>query len=435
MSSKAKYLFFVTDKYPYGNSEAFIENEIEILNRYFDKIFVIPMGLTVDGRKVRSMPDKCVLVPAANRDFIYKNGAPSVGTRVLWTIKHMLLWTAMCFFSPELYCEIKNAGNEGKLSLAVVKDIVRALAPEIRNRIYLKKYFKDIKGLKGDAYIYSYWTRLSVCSMQKICDDILHIKPRKTVCRAHGADLYDDRKKSGYLPFRTKIVKTVDNVYTISDNGYSYLSSLYAEQKDKIKLSYLGTKDYGINNDTKDKKNIRIASCSYVVPVKRLNLIIDALSIIDVDNIEWIHLGGGNDLAAMKAYADRKLAGRIKYEFKGNMANGDIIEFYKKNYIDLFINFSESEGLPVSIMEAMSFGIPVIATDVGGTADAVIPGYTGYLIDKDFRINEAADKITDFITMPISEHQKFRINSRNFWEKHFFAESNYIDFAEELIDK
>ena len=40
-------------------------------------------------------------------------------------------------------------------------------------------------------------------------------------------------------------------------------------------------------------------------------------------------------------------------------------------HIDLFINTSSSEGVPVSIMEALSVGIPIIATDVGGTKEIV----------------------------------------------------------------
>jgi L-malate glycosyltransferase len=50
---------------------------------------------------------------------------------------------------------------------------------------------------------------------------------------------------------------------------------------------------------------------------------------------------------------------------------------------DIFILPSDTEGLPLSIIEAMAIGIPTIATDVGGVSELIIHGKTGLLIDKD----------------------------------------------------
>ena len=56
----------------------------------------------------------------------------------------------------------------------------------------------------------------------------------------------------------------------------------------------------------------------------------------------------------------------------GHLDNNEIFNMYKNNSYDYFITLSESEGLPVSIMEAISCGIPVIATAVGGITEIVI---------------------------------------------------------------
>jgi glycosyltransferase involved in cell wall biosynthesis len=46
----------------------------------------------------------------------------------------------------------------------------------------------------------------------------------------------------------------------------------------------------------------------------------------------------------------------------------------------VFVVASLNEGLSQAVLEAMALGIPVVATDVGGTSDAVRPGHTGWLV-------------------------------------------------------
>ena len=57
-----------------------------------------------------------------------------------------------------------------------------------------------------------------------------------------------------------------------------------------------------------------------------------------------------------------KLHGNIKVDLMGNLPHEKVMSFYKDYAVNLFVNVSKSEGLPVSIMEAVSFGIPVRAT-------------------------------------------------------------------------
>jgi glycosyltransferase involved in cell wall biosynthesis len=53
------------------------------------------------------------------------------------------------------------------------------------------------------------------------------------------------------------------------------------------------------------------------------------------------------------------------------MANERVLQHYRSEPVDLLVLLSRSEGLPVSIQEALAHGIPVLATDVGGVAEAV----------------------------------------------------------------
>src|SRR5262249_28468615 len=47
---------------------------------------------------------------------------------------------------------------------------------------------------------------------------------------------------------------------------------------------------------------------------------------------------------------------------------------------DVFLLTSVSEGIPLTLIEAMAAGLPVVSTDVGGTAEVVADGQTGYLV-------------------------------------------------------
>jgi len=99
-------------------------------------------------------------------------------------------------------------------------------------------------------------------------------------------------------------------------------------------------------------------------------------------------------------------------------------------HIDVFINVSESEGVPVSIMEAMSCHIPIIAPDVGGIKDMVIDEYNGILLSGDPDINEIAvglEKIEYF------KNSKIRENAYALYLDKYNAKRNYEEFINDCI--
>ena len=137
------------------------------------------------------------------------------------------------------------------------------------------------------------------------------------------------------------------------------------------------------NIDTSNEyKEILLVSCSELVPVKRVHLIIDILRHIETP-LRWVHFGDGRLMPELKTRV-KELPDNINYELRGYVPNQGVLEFYQKNEVDLFVNVSESEGIPVSIMEAISFGIPILATDVGGVHE-IVTDKTGVLVDKTFK--------------------------------------------------
>lgn len=67
-------------------------------------------------------------------------------------------------------------------------------------------------------------------------------------------------------------------------------------------------------------------------------------------------------------------------EFKGKVSHSKVVELY--NSSDIFLNGSEIDNQPLSILEAFACGLPVVTTDAGGIPDMVTPERTGLIVPK-----------------------------------------------------
>ena len=80
----------------------------------------------------------------------------------------------------------------------------------------------------------------------------------------------------------------------------------------------------------------------------------------------------------------------------------------------------------------MSFGIPCIATDVGGTKEIVTDGYNGRLLRSDFNNADFVEAINWYLKMDKDTVYNLRKNVYSFWEGKYNAETNYSEFVKEL---
>ena len=135
----------------------------------------------------------------------------------------------------------------------------------------------------------------------------------------------------------------------------------------------------------------------------------------------------------LKFYAKEKLMDNIRFEFKGTVKNSNIMIAYKNAQYDLFVNVSETEGIPVSIMEAMSFGIPAMATNVGGTSELVLDGVNGFLIDDRISAVEIAKKLLNISRMDDESYFNIRDAARQYWNEKFNSKINYTEFVNREI--
>ena len=196
------------------------------------------------------------------------------------------------------------------------------------------------------------------------------------VVRLHRYDLYEQLSAEGYLPFRRFLLARADRVLAISDDGADHVRRTYggAISEAKLRVSRLGVAGPDDFERPGPQLQRTVVSCSAVSEVKRVGLIFEALRSMPALSperpVRWIHFGDGplfDRLAARIADAPPGL----HIELRGQVPNREVVEFYAQHRVDAFVNLSSSEGVPVSIMEAIASGIPVVATAVGGTPEAV----------------------------------------------------------------
>ncbi|MBW7840883.1 MAG: glycosyltransferase [Chitinophagaceae bacterium] len=151
---------------------------------------------------------------------------------------------------------------------------------------------------------------------------------------------------------------------------------------------------------------LRLLSCSSIIPLKRLDRIIDALKLITDISVIWVHIGDGGLRQNLQSMC-KDLPTNINVTFVGQFKSQEVLNYYIRNQVDLFINTSASEGVPVSIMEALSAGVPVFATDVGGTSE-IIDNSVGMLLDTQPDPADIAKALKAFFLLPEQNKQELR---------------------------
>jgi len=98
---------------------------------------------------------------------------------------------------------------------------------------------------------------------------------------------------------------------------------------------------------------------------------------------------------------------------------------------DVFVLSSDREGLPLSLGEAMAYGIPCVATDAGGNKEIVAHGQTGYIV-KPGSPEQLADAINYLLT---HDEERARMGARAQYRvrEYFNIESRMKELKKELI--
>ena len=231
---------------------------------------------------------------------------------------------------------------------------------------------------------------------------------KKSIARGHGSDIF-----AGIQPF------------PITPLRYAFISSktfvhrLGVEKRENIISKWTGD------------ETIRVLSCAYIVDFKRIPLIAESLALFCNQSgvkVHWTHIGGGVNLDNyLKQLSSHPL---LTTEFTGSVPKERVVDLMKESNPHLFVHLSRLEGLPVSVMEAMSMGVPCIATSAGGTSE-LVDSTVGALLPIEVSPQDVANAIRE-VTNRIADGEDITVAVNSKFSSMIDNEANSQRFAEFL---
>jgi glycosyltransferase involved in cell wall biosynthesis len=127
------------------------------------------------------------------------------------------------------------------------------------------------------------------------------------------------------------------------------------------------------------KNNLIIGKIASMYPQKAHEVLFEAVKIVlaEIPEAKFLIVGDGPRKLELKELVSKM---GLENEIIFTSIRSDIPELL--NFIDIFVLSSDWEGFPITILEAMASGTPIVVTDVGGNREAVINEKTGYLVEK-----------------------------------------------------
>lgn len=388
-------LYIFTAEFPYGSGEPWLGEELPYLLKSFDRITLIPMA-SFGELVARQLPHGIVC------------SAPIIKSRTRYNLKGLYHnFRVLHVFLKDFFTS--------KVFLSIDRLHAWVIEYMHTNLILSNSFVKEVKAnIKPDDIVYSYWG----IDSYNLC--VLWEGKAKFVSRFHGSyDLWE-RARGDYAPLRKLIAEKIHLAAPISKSGYDFLKDKYP--KINAKVCRLGAFDYGITTKSTDGI-FRICSCAYLNSIKRVPLIFKSLEKMKNFKIEWTHIGDGEDRSILESMIKSNSNPDFNVNLMGRLSHEKVIEYYQNNPVDAFISLSSIEGIPVSIMEAISFNIPVIGTDVGGTKE-IVTDQTGVLI--------SSNPTEEEVAVAVQKLLEGCYTPKKYWQDNFNAITNYSEFAKLL---
>jgi colanic acid/amylovoran biosynthesis glycosyltransferase len=408
-------LLLFTATYPYDASEqTFLDVEVRHLLDEFEQVVLVPRNLR--GRRL-PLPNGIEVEESYS---VYLNETSSRIVGGLATLR-----------SSYFYQEIFARPHLLLFPRALIRLIGFFWGAHLTAR-WLENWIEGHGQNTSQLMFYTYWLDQATMGIGLVKQRDARIR---LVSRAHGYDIYEEYYyKPAFWPGRHVTLSLLDRLFPDSEAGARYLKERYPGFVSKYQTELLGVVDPGFVNGPSQDGVLRIVSCSMIRPEKRVDQILEgvhqAAKLRPSQRFEWYHIGNGDTRVELQKRANETLPPNAQARLPGYSGKQALMRFYQDTSLDVFVNLSATEGTPVSIMEAISCGIPVIATNVGGNPE-IVSERNGILLSP----NPTSDKVAQAL-LKICDNpemaKKMRSESRRVWEESYNADVNFRAFARQL---
>lgn len=406
-------LFSNSYPYDYATEQTFLKGEVEVLCKQFDRIILVPR---IAKENLLPIPGGVEVETSFARSF---------------TLGGRLVESMLAVFSNDFFTDIKNR-LPSSLKPSYLRRLFSFVAGANLTRKWLQNWLKINRISENEVICNTFWFDEITMGLSLVKENHPSLR---VVSRAHGYDLYEELY--GDWPCRPRSIELLDGLFADSDIGENYLREKYPQFKEKYRVALLGVKDPGGVAKPSEDGVLRLVSCSNFHPVKRIDLLFESVIVAAkrrlAQKIEWTHFGGAEKIR--EQYTQRvanEFPANAKAIFPGYQSQHELIQTYLSTPVDVFLNVSSTEGTSVAMMEAVSCGIPVIATAVGGNVE-VVREKNGSLLSE----NPTPDEIADELLNVCNQREEWlakRKGSREVWQERYNETTNFEAFAQKLVE-
>mgnify|MGYP000990289111 CR=1 FL=1 len=217
-----KNLVLLNDDYPTSAGEFFIDDEMQVLEKYFENIYILKRN-QAGLRLNRYTPNKLEIKKYEDQVKLFDK---------IISVRYLL--------SKVFIAELKTIKNTYKIKISYL--IIKIILNDIIKSSKLKKEINALINEKNlnlnETVFYSYWHDYKALSLARIK---IKIPDFKCVSRAHRWDIYFYANKPKYLPFKNFILNNLDKSISISRDGINYWKKRFSNlDTNKLMISRLG---------------------------------------------------------------------------------------------------------------------------------------------------------------------------------------------------
>jgi glycosyltransferase involved in cell wall biosynthesis len=227
--------------------------------------------------------------------------------------------------------------------------------------------------------------------------------------------------------FEERMLERSNKIIAVSDFTRRELKQYYKVKQDKIHVIHNGV-DTSKFQPTKDKRkskeelgfnpdDITVLSVGRLYARKGLFTLIESMPPVvrKFGNVKFIIAGKGlsNEMKKLVNYA-AKLGVKDHIVFTGYFPDKKLPKLYQAADVFAFSTFYEN--LPFAVLEALSSGLPVVTTNVGGIPEMIDSGRNGFLVQP-FNAKDMADKILYYLEHPAQASEMGFLARKNILER------------------